>query len=430
MFETLREGFERVIVRVRGAPLITQNMVEETTNAVRKTLLDADVNYEIVEKVVNEVVEEVVGKKAFTSAGDLFVYTLFQKIKDVLGKAEPLNLTGKPAVIMLSGLHGSGKTTTAAKIAKLMLSKGRSVFLIPCDLKRPAAVEQLTILGERAGADVFDISGFKNSIAVATKGVKFAKKKSYDVVIIDTAGRLHIDKELVKELNKIYREVKPAEHLLVLDSMMGQESVRVAREFKRAVPITGFVLTKVDTDSRGGAALSVRYSTGRPIKLIGVGEKIDDIEIFDPDRIARRILSMGELDTLVEKVTEVVNEEKQKDVAQKVAKGRIDMNDLLEHIRVVRRVGGFRKMIDMLPAGGKIFKGSMLNFAEDELKKMEAIILSMTKEERSNPDIINGSRRMRIARGSGTTVADVNRLLKSYKELKKVLKKFKKDLPL
>lgn len=429
MFERLREGFERVIERVRGAPLITEGMIEDTKNIVKRTLIEADVNYEVAEKIVNDVVEEIVGKRTSASAGDVFIYALFNKIKEVLGPFEEIHLKGKPAVIMLSGLQGSGKTTTAAKIAKLFISKGRSVLLIPCDLKRPAAVEQLKILGEKAGAEVFDISGFKNPIAVASKGVKYAKKRNYDVVIIDTAGRLHIDGELIKELARIYREVEPCEHLLVLDSMMGQEAVKVAQEFKRAVPLTGFILTKVDTDSRGGAALSIRYSTGRPIKFMGVGERLEDIEIFNPERIARRILAMNELDTLIERVSQVVDEEKGKEVAERVKEGKFDMNDFLEQIRVIKKLGGWRKVLNMMPGMAKIFKGDMLDFAEKELKKIEAIILSMTKEERQNPDIIDASRRMRIARGSGTTAGDVKRVLQTYKELKKVLKSFKKGLP-
>jgi signal recognition particle subunit SRP54 len=427
MFDGLREKFSTILKRLTGIAVMTDSLLCELTSETKKSLIDADVNREIAEELVNKIAEKVKGKSIPNglSPGDFFVFSLYEEVKDLLGESEELILKGKPSPVMISGLNGSGKTTTCGKISRFLKENGKSVLLVPCDLKRAAAVEQLRILAQRAGVDFFEPEGYTDPVRVASKGLKFAKSKAYDVAIFDTAGRLHIDKELLKELNKIYNEIEPSEHLLVLDAMTGQEAVRIAAEFKKVVPITGLVFTKVDTDAKGGAILSVRKISGRPIKFLGTGERLDDLEKFFPDRIAKRLLSFGDIEGIIERFAKAVDEKKIKEMEEKVKKADFTLDDLLEHITLLKSMGGLRKILPLLPGSG-IPKEEMVLLAEENIKKTEAIILSMTKKERANPDIIDGSRRLRIAKGSGTNVADVNRVLKSYKNLKKIMKRFKK----
>jgi len=427
MFEGLREKFSTILKKVSGIAVMTDSLLAEVISETKRSLIDADVHHEIVEELVGKISEKVRGREIpeGLSPGDFFVFSLYEEIKNLLGEGEELILKGRPSSIMISGLNGSGKTTTCGKISKFLRERGKSVLLVPCDLKRPAAVEQLRTLAQKAGVDFFEPEGYTDPVRVASKGLKFARSKSYDVAIFDTAGRLHIDKELLKELNKIYNEIQPSEHLLVLDAMTGQEAVRIATEFKKAVPITGFVFTKVDTDAKGGAILSVRKISGRPVKFLGTGEGLDDLEKFYPERIAKRLLSFGDIEGIFERFAQAVDEKKIEEMEEKVKKADFTLDDLLEHLTVLKRMGGLRKILPLLP-GLRIPKEEMILLAEENIKKTEAIILSMTKKERANPDIIDGSRKLRIAKGSGTTVADVNRVLKSYKNLKKIMKRFKK----
>lgn len=424
MLDWIAVRVSKILERVRGLPLVTDSMVEGVASELRRTFIDADVNYEVADSLVKSVMDKIrdTPLPSGIQPEQFFIFTLYEELKKALGEGEDIILKGKPAGVMISGPNGSGKTTTCAKIAMYLKERAKSVLIVPCDLKRASAVEQLKILAERAGVDFFDPAGYEDPVRVASKGLREARKRNYDVAIFDTAGRLHVDKEMLKELGRIYREIEPCEHLLVLDAMTGQEGIRIAMEFKKAAPFTGLVFTKTDTDAKGGAIISARAATGRAVKFLGTGEGLGDLEKFEPEKIAKKLLGLGDLEELVERISRVIDEEKAKEMEEKARRASFTMEDLLQYISLLKRAGGIRKILPLLPGGVRLKEELDIFLMEDALKRTEAIILSMTKKERNNTEIIDASRRMRIARGSGTTVAEVNRVLRAYRYLKKIMK--------
>ncbi|RUM37422.1 MAG: signal recognition particle protein [Desulfobulbus sp.] len=430
MFENLTDRLEGVFKKLRGHGTLTEENIAEAMREVRTALLEADVNFQVVKEFVASVTRKAVGKEVLSSLapGQQVVRVVHDELVELLGKvAEPLRLDGRqPVTIMMAGLQGSGKTTTSAKIAKMLKEKGRKPFLVPADVYRPAAIEQLHVLGEQIGVPVFDSTTSQSPVDIARLAVAEAEQKSYDTVLIDTAGRLHVDEELMGELQEIARTVALSEILFVADAMTGQDAVTVADKFNTDLEISGVVLTKMEGDARGGAALSVKTITGKPIKFVGVGEALDALEVFHPDRTASRILGMGDVMSLIEKAEKVVDEKKAKKLARKIQKNAFTLEDFLEQIQQIKKMGNLEQLMGMVPGINKL---KQLKNApkpdEKELFKTEAIIRSMTKKERNNHKIINASRRQRIAKGSGTSVQEVNRVLKSYTMMLKMMKKFR-----
>ncbi len=423
MFEGLTEKLERAINFFGKKGRLTPKDVKQGLEEIRKALLEADVNYKVVREFIKMVEAEATGErvlKSFTPREQI-LKIVYEKLIEILGKHEPLKLSRSPSPIILLGLQGSGKTTTAVKLAYLLRKKGKNPLLVPADVKRPAAFEQLRDLAARYDFPVYD-KRLPDAVKLSKLALSMAVLKRYDVVIFDTAGRLHIDEEMIEEARKIRDTVNYDELLLVVDAMTGQDAVNVAREFQEKVGITGVILTKLDGDARGGAALSVRRITGKPIKYIGVGEKVEDLEEFHPERLASRILGMGDLATLREKAKEAIEAEHARRFQEKMLRAELTLEDFLEHIKQIKRMGPIEELIKLLP-GGKEFA----RYADEKmLKKTEAIINSMTPEERRNPKIIDGSRKRRIAKGSGTTVQDVNQLLREYELVVKLMKEMKK----
>ncbi|RUM35870.1 MAG: signal recognition particle protein [Desulfobulbus sp.] len=430
MFENLTDRLEGVFKKLRGHGTLTEENIAEAMREVRTALLEADVNFQVVKEFVASVTRKAVGKEVLSSLapGQQVVRVVHDELVELLGKvAEPLRLDGRqPVTIMMAGLQGSGKTTTSAKIAKMLKEKGRKPFLVPADVYRPAAIEQLHVLGEQIGVPVFDSTTSQSPVDIARLAVAEAEQKSFDTVLIDTAGRLHVDEELMGELQEIARTVALSEILFVADAMTGQDAVTVADKFNTDLEISGVVLTKMEGDARGGAALSVKTITGKPIKFVGVGEALDALEVFHPDRTASRILGMGDVMSLIEKAEKVVDEKKAKKLARKIQKNAFTLEDFLEQIQQIKKMGNLEQLMGMVPGINKL---KQLKNApkpdEKELFKTEAIIRSMTKKERNNHKIINASRRQRIAKGSGTSVQEVNRVLKSYTMMLKMMKKFR-----
>ncbi len=430
MFENLTDRLEGVFKKLRGHGKLTEENIQEAMGEVRTALLEADVNFKVVKEFVAAVTEKAVGREVLTSLspGQQVVKVVHDEMVELLGReAEPLKLDGKqPVVIMLAGLQGSGKTTTAAKIARQLKAKGRSPYLVPADIYRPAAIDQLRILGEQIAVPVFASTPEQKPVDIARKAVVEAEASNCDTVIIDTAGRLHVDEALMTELQEISQAVSLSEVLFVADSMTGQDAVTVADKFNTDLEITGVVLTKMEGDARGGAALSVKKVTGKPIKYVGIGEGLDALEVFHPDRTASRILGMGDVLSLIEKAEAVVDQKKAKQLAKKIQKNAFTLEDFLDQIQQIKKMGNLEQLMGMIPGMNKM---KQLQDApkpdEKELGKTEAIIRSMTKKERLNHRIINASRRQRIAKGSGTSVAEVNRVLKSYTMMLKMMKKLK-----
>lgn len=430
MFENLTDRLEGVFKQLRGHGKLTEENIQEAMGEVRTALLEADVNFTVVKEFVAAVTQKAVGREVLTSLspGQQVVKVVHDELVELLGsKAEPLKLDGRqPVVIMLAGLQGSGKTTTAGKLAKQLKAKGRKPFLVPADVYRPAAIDQLHVLGEQVGVPVFGSTTEQNPVDIARKAVTEAEGSNHDTVIIDTAGRLHVDEALMTELQEISRAVALSEVLFVADAMTGQDAVTVADKFNADLEITGVVLTKMEGDARGGAALSVKKVTGKPIKFVGVGEALDALEVFHPDRTASRILGMGDVLSLIEKAEAVVDEKKAKTLARKIQKNAFTLEDFLDQIQQIKKMGNLEQLMGMIPGVNKL---KQLKDApkpdEKELGKTEAIIRSMTLKERKNHRIINASRRQRIAKGSGTSVAEVNRVLKSYTMMLKMMKKLK-----
>lgn len=426
-FEGLSDRLQDVFKKLRGKGKITEDDVKAAMREVRLALLEADVNYKVVKSFVATVSERAVGQDVLQSVtpGQQVVKIVYDEMTKLMGETETkLNLSSKPpTVFMAVGLQGAGKTTTVAKIARLLAKQGRRPLLVAADVYRPAAIKQLQVLGEQLNIPVFSM-GQGNPVAIAKASIEHARNNNRDIVIIDTAGRLHINEELMDELKQIQKAVEPHETLLVVDAMTGQDAVNVAEAFNEQLSITGLILTKLDGDSRGGAALSVKAVTGCPIKLVGMGEKLDALETFYPERMASRILGMGDILSLVEKAQENFDEQKARDMERKIRKQEFTLEDFLEQMQQVKSMGPLKDLLGMIPGMGKQMKGMEAEIDEKELAHIEAIIKSMTMDERRNPALINGSRKKRIAKGSGTKVQEVNRLLKQFEESRKLMKQF------
>ena len=427
MFDSLSDKFSSISRNLSGKGKISEKNVEDAVEEIKNALLDADVNLRVVRRFINQTMEEAKGEKVLgaVNPGQMFTKIVYDKIVQLLSDPEgnKLNLKGKDttSVILLMGLQGSGKTTLSHKLAYKLKKEGRSVMLVAADLVRPAAITQLQVLGEKAGVPVFKIEGEKNPVTVTVKAIQKAKHDLIDTVIIDTSGRMNVDDQLMDEIKRIKDATNPDETLFVADAMTGQQAVEIAKDFEEKVGISGVVLTKFDSDTRGGAALSLRSVVGKPIKFVGVGEKIEDLEIFHPERIASRILGMGDVVSLVEKAQEQYDQKEAEKLQKKIAKNTYDLQDYLEQLEKMDKMGSMDKLIEMIPgAKGNI---SEEDLPLDELNREKAIIKSMTKFERSNYRIIGPSRRKRIAKGSGTSVGDVNKLLKKFEKSSRLMHK-------
>ncbi len=429
MFETLSDRLGTVFDRLRGRGALTDSDVAEAMREVRVALLEADVALPVVKGFVERVREKAVGQEVTRSVtpGQQVVKIVHDELVEVLGKdPEPLNVDmAPPAAVMMVGLQGSGKTTSTAKIAlRLKTRHKKKVLMASLDTRRPAAMEQLKVLGEQVDVATLPIIEGQDTIGIAKRAMEAARLGGYDVVMLDTAGRGHVDEALMFEVEQIRDIAQPIETLLVADSLTGQDAVHVAESFQTRVGISGIVLTRIDGDGRGGAALSMRAVTGRPIKLLGVGEKMDALEDFHPERIAGRILGMGDVVSLVEKAAETIDQEKAEKIAKKMRKGQFDLDDLAEQLRQMKKMGGLQGIMGMLPGMGKMKSAvADANLGEDVFKHQEAIITSMTKKERANPKLLNASRKKRVAKGSGTSVQDINRLLKMHRQMADMMKK-------
>ena len=426
MFESLTSKLDAVLKKFKGRGLLTEKDLEEGLREVRLALLEADVNFKVVKSFIERVKGRAMGREVMESLspGQQVVKIVYEELCAVMGEgSKGLQLSPNlPTVIMLVGLQGSGKTTTAGKVARMFKQDGRKALLVAADIRRPAAVKQLEVLGEGLKVPVYTPDTGKDAVAVCTGGVEYGKKYGHDVVIIDTAGRLHIDDELMKELICIKDKVSPNEVLLVVDAMMGQDAVNIATHFNESLDITGVILTKLDGDARGGAVLSIRHVTGKPIRLLGMGEKLDQLEPFYPDRMASRILGMGDVLSLIEKAERAYSLEDVKDIKDKFRGDSFTLEDFRSQMKQLKRLGSLTELVQMIPGGRKILQGIGGELPEDGLKHVEAIINSMTVKERLDHTIINGSRRKRIASGSGTRVEEVNRLLKQFLQARKMLK--------
>ena len=427
MFQNLTEKLANAFKKFKSKGKLTAQDVKEGMREVKLALLEADVNFKVVKAFINSVTERAVGQEVLESLlpAQQIVKIVNEELVKLMGSETPkININPKPpTVIMMVGLQGAGKTTHAAKIARLYKSKNKSPLLVACDVYRPAAIDQLKIVGESVDVPVFSMGSKISPVEIAKAGIEHAKKNGNDLVLIDTAGRLHIDEELMTELVKIKGSVDPDEILLVVDAMLGQDAVNVAKSFNDLLDITGVVLTKMDGDTRGGAALSVRYITGKPIKFIGTGEKLDALEQFYPDRMASRILGMGDILSLIEKAEAAYDEKNARELEKKIRESTFTLDDFLTQMRQLKKMGNLDQLLGMIPgANTGALKDAKID--ENQMKRTEAIILSMTKKERFQPEIINGSRRKRIALGSGTSVEDVNKLLRQFDQMKKMMKQF------
>ncbi len=424
MFESLGDRLQNALHKIKGYGKITEDNISDMMREIRLALLEADVNYQVVKEFTNTVKEKALGEEVQKSIkpGELFVKIVKDELTELLGgESSPLNISGNPAILMLVGLQGSGKTTTIGKLANFLRKKhSKKPLLVACDVYRPAAIDQLKQLGKQLGIEVYE-EGKKDPVEISKNAIIYAKEHGYDYVLIDTAGRLHIDLELMEELQNINQEVKPQEVLLVIDSMMGQDAIHVIQGFNESLSLTGVILTKLDGDTRGGVALSVRHLTNVPIKFIGVSEKLDGLENFDPERMAGRILGMGDIISLVEKATEVIDEEEAMSAAKKMQSGKFDLEDFLKQMKQIKKLGPLENLIKMLP-GAKKMGLTNVNIDPKQMAHVEAIILSMTPKERRNPDIIKASRKTRIAKGCGLSVQEVNKLLMQFEEMKKMMK--------
>ena len=424
MFENLSERLERSFKILKGEGRITEVNVAETLKDVRKALLDADVNYKVAKTFTDTVKNKAIGQNVLTSLhpSQLMVKIVHDELTALMGgETAEINYEGHPAVILMSGLQGSGKTTFSSKLANyLKKKKNRNPLLVACDVYRPAAIDQLKVLGEQIGVPVYSEPESKDPVQIALNAIKEAKAKSYNRVIVNTAGRLAVDEEMMNEIAAIKEAVNPTETLFVVDSMTGQDAVNTAKEFNDRLDFTGVILTKLDGDTRGGAALSIRTVVTKPIKFIGTGEKMEAIDQFHPNRMADRILGMGDVVSLVERAQEQFDEEEAKKLQRKLARNQFDFNDFLTQIEQIKKMGNIKDLMGMIPGLGKAVKD--LDIDDNAFKGVEAIIRSMTPQERANPDIINNSRKERIARGSGTTMQEVNRLMKQFEQIRKTMK--------
>ena len=424
MFDNLSERLERSFKLLKGEGKITEINVAETLKDVRRALLDADVNYKVAKSFTDRVKEKAIGQNVLTSVkpSQLMVKIVHDELATLMGgTAAELNIEGRPAIIMMSGLQGSGKTTFSGKLANMLKTKrNKKPLLVACDVYRPAAIEQLRVLGEQISVPVYLEEGNKNPVEIAQNAIAEAKAKGNDVVIVDTAGRLAIDEQMMKEIASIKAAIQPNETLFVVDAMTGQDAVNTAKEFNERLDFNGVVLTKLDGDTRGGAALSIRTVVDKPIKFVGTGEKMDALDIFHPERMADRILGMGDIVSLVERAQEQYDEEEAKRLQKKIAKNQFDFDDFINQIQQIKKMGNLKELASMIPGVGKALKN--IDIDDNAFKSIEAIIYSMTPKERKNPAIINSSRRQRIAKGSGTSIQEVNKLLKQFDETRKMMR--------
>ncbi len=424
MFEGLSEKLDRAFKVLKGQGHISEINVAETMKEVRKALLDADVSFKIAKQFTDDVKQKALGQNVLTaiSPSQLMVKIVHDELANLMGGDKTdLNIKGSPAVILMAGLQGSGKTTFSAKLASYLKSKkGRQVLLTACDVYRPAAIDQLKVLGTQIDTEVYSEEDNKNPVGIAKNAIKYAKEHGFNIVIIDTAGRLAVDEEMMNEIGRIREAVNPDEILFVVDSMTGQDAVNTAKAFNDKLDFDGVVLTKLDGDTRGGAALTIRAVVNKPIKFVGLGEKMDALDIFYPSRMADRILGMGDIVTLVEKAQEQYNEEEARKLQQKIAKDQFNFDDFLGQIRQIKKMGNVKDLVSMIPGMGKALKD--IDVDDNAFKNIEAIIQSMTPQERQNPILLNGSRRKRIANGSGTDIQEVNRLIKQFDETRKMMK--------
>ena len=424
MFENLSDRLERSFKILKGEGKITEINVAETLKDMRRALLDADVNFKVAKTFTDTVKQKAMGMNVLTAVkpSQLMVKIVHDELTELMGgKAAELNLEGRPAVILMSGLQGSGKTTFSGKLANMLKTRQhKKPLLVACDVYRPAAIEQLKVVAESVGVDVYTEEGNKDVVAIAQNAIRKAKQESYSVVIIDTAGRLAVDEEMMDEIARLKEAVNPQETLFVVDSMTGQDAVNTAKEFNDRLNFDGVVLTKLDGDTRGGAALSIRTVVTKPIKFIGTGEKMEAIDVFHPERMADRILGMGDVVSLVERAQQQFDEKQAKELEKKIRKNKFDFDDFMGQIQQIKKMGNIKDLASMIPGVGKAIKD--VDIDDDAFKGIEAIINSMTPKERSNPDIINQSRRLRIAKGSGTKIEDVNRLMKQFDQTRKMMR--------
>ena len=426
MFESLGDRLQSAINKIKGYGKITEDNISEVTREIRLALLEADVNYKVVKEFINNVKEKALGEEVAKSLkpGEMFVKIVKDELVELLGgEAAPLYTSGKPSILMLVGLQGAGKTTMIGKLGLLLRKKhAKKPLLVACDVYRPAAIDQLKQIGKELNIPVYD-EGKGNPVEIAKNGVAYAKENGFDYVLLDTAGRLHIDEALMDELNNINSEVCPNEILLVVDSMTGQDAINVIEGFNSSLPLTGAILTKMDGDTRGGAALSIRHLTNIPIKFVGISEKMDGIEAFYPDRIATRILGMGDIMTMLEKAEEAIDQDEAMKAAKKMQSGKFDLEDFLSQMKQIKKLGPLENLIKLIPGVPKELKGVKID--PKDMAHIEAIILSMTPYERRHPEVLKATRKQRIAKGSARSVEEVNRLLKQFEQMKVMMKQFK-----
>ncbi len=424
MFENLTDKFERAFKVLKGQGQITEINVAETLKEVRRALLDADVSFNTAKQFTGTVKEKALGRDVLNavSPGQLMIKICHEELIELMGGNEvDINLKGSPAIILMSGLQGSGKTTFSGKLGSYLKNKkGKNVLLVACDVYRPAAIDQLHVLGEQLSIEVFSNKEEKNPISIANAAIAHAKSKGFNVVIVDTAGRLAVDAQMMDEIDALKTALNPSETLFVVDSMTGQDAVNTAKSFNERIDFDGVVLTKLDGDTRGGAALSIKAVVNKPIKFVGTGEKMDALDVFYPKRMADRILGMGDVVSLVERAQEQFNEEEARRLQKKIMKDQFDLNDFLAQLQQIKKMGNIKDLMGMIPGMGKAVKDA--DIPEDAFKGIEAIILSMTPKERSNPALLNQSRKNRIAQGSGTNVQEINKLLKQFEDMRKMMK--------
>lgn len=427
MFDNLSFKLEKAFQTLKGQGKISEINVATTVKEIRKALIDADVNYKVAKEVTDEIKVKALGQDVLTavSPGQLLVKITNEELTALMGgKSEDILIQGNPAIILISGLQGSGKTTFSGKLANMLKKQGKSVMLAACDIYRPAAIDQLKVLGEQIGVEVYAEPENKNAVQIAKAAIAHAKNNNHKIVIVDTAGRLAVDEAMMDEISELKEVLQPAETLFVVDSMTGQDAVNTAKTFNERLDFNGVVLTKLDGDTRGGAALSIRRVVDKPIKYVSTGEKMEAIDRFYPDRMASRILGMGDVVSLVEKAQQNFDEEESKRLAKKFRKNQFDFEDFLSQLQQVKKMGNMKDLLGMLPGMGKALKDTDID--DDAFKPIEAIIRSMTLEERQNPEVINGSRKNRIAKGSGTSVQQVNQLMKQFADMKKMMKTMNK----
>lgn len=424
MFDNLSLKLDRAFKTLKGTGKITEINVATTVKEIRRALIDADVNYKVAKEVTDKIKDEAMGRDVLISVspGQLLVKITQEELTKLMGGSKvDIKLSGDPAVILISGLQGSGKTTFTGKLGSLLKKQGRQVLLVACDIYRPAAIDQLKVLGEQIGVEVYAEPENKNALQIANNAIAYAKKSGKKTVVVDTAGRLAVDEQMMKEIEELKKALNPSETLFVVDSMTGQDAVNTARTFDERLNFDGVVLTKLDGDTRGGAAISIRHVVNKPIKFISTGEKMENLDVFHPDRMAQRILGMGDVISLVERAQQAFDEDEAKRINAKIRQNNFNFDDFLSQLEQVKKMGNIKDLIGMIPGMGKAMKG--LDIDDDSFKPIEAIIRSMTPHERQNPDVINGSRRKRIADGSGRNITEVNNLMKQFDDMRKLMKK-------